>query len=377
MLGNMKILFVTHYSFLLGSNRSLESLVEYFRTHGVDVSVLMPSKGLFYQHLKQMGVEVLCVRFFFEAMYVKLNKKYLSLPILWLFNLVSFFVLLYKVKQINPDVIYSNSSADCYSVWISKLLQKKHVMHVREFMQEDFGAFYIFGRTCKKRKILKSDKIIFVSNAVANAVVGNVPQNGKVVYNGLPIPKEIEPYHLDKMNIRLGVVGNIDISKQQHLIIGFMPKILEKYPGATLHIVGDKECPYKARIIQQVKDLKLEKNVVFEGFVQNTDEIYSKFDILVMCSRSEAFGRVTIEAMMRNKPVMGYGVGGTSELIQHGVTGFKFVSEEDFDEQLVRIVENEADTNRIVECARENAIKNFSEKVYCKNVYDFVMERDF
>ncbi|SHK26641.1 glycosyltransferase family 4 protein [Fibrobacter sp. UWB12] len=370
----MKVLFVTHYSFLLGSNRSLESLVKYFLKQGVAVSVLMPSRGLFFQHLHEMGVDVHCVKFFFEAMYVKLNKKYLILPILWLYNLFAFFLLLYKVRMINPDIIYSNSSADCYSILVAKLLQKKHVMHVREFMQEDFGARYIFGRKSKKSKILKSDKIIFVSKAVAKSVVGEIPQNGRVVYNGLPIPNAIEPFHLNRQNVRLGIVGNIDISKQQHLIIGFMPQILKKYPGLTLHIVGDKESPYKRRIVRQVKDLKVEKNVFFEGFVRNTDDIYSKFDILVMCSRSEAFGRVTIEAMLRNKPVIGLDAGGTPELIKSGVTGFQFVTETDFLKRLAQVINDVENTKRIVDCARKYAVDNFAEIVYCRNVYDFVIE---
>ena len=98
----MKILFVSHYSFLYGSNRSLDSLIDYFRGKGEDVEVLLPSKGKFFEHLKSKGIKVHSLRFFYEVMYVKWNKKYLSLPILWIYNAMVFPLLLWKVKKEMP-----------------------------------------------------------------------------------------------------------------------------------------------------------------------------------------------------------------------------------------------------------------------------------
>lgn len=370
----MKVLFVTHYSFLLGSNRSLESLVVYFQKKGVDVSVLMPSKGLFYEHLAQMGVDVHKFLFFFETLYVKLNKKYLALPLLWLYNFFAFFALCLCVKRINPDVIYSNSSVDGFSLYVAKILRKKYVMHVREFLQEDFGAFYLFGRDRKRKKILKSDKLIFVSNAVAQSVVGYVPPNGRVIYNGLRESQRGDAFKILQDDLRLGIVGNIDISKQQHLLIEFMPTILSKYPRVTLHIVGDKKCAYKQRLLKMVDSMNLKNYVFFEGFVRDTDEIYSKFDVLVMSSRSEAFGRVTVEAMLRNKIVIGYDAGGTSELIQNGVTGYKFKTKNEFMHALDEIINKPSSQINMVASAEKYAKENFLERNYCERVYDFIME---
>ena len=184
----MKILFLSHYCGLLGSNRSLDSLITYFVNRGESISILLPSRGEFYQHLKSLGRDVHSFLFVYETLYVKKNKKYLSLPILWLYNLLALPFLLFKIRKIDPDIIYTNSSSDLYSVVFAKMLGKKHVMHVREFMQEDFGGYCVLGRSTKKKVLLKSDKLIFVSQAVARAVVGEIPEYGKVIYNGLPAP---------------------------------------------------------------------------------------------------------------------------------------------------------------------------------------------
>ena len=90
----MKILFSSHYSFLYGSNRSMDSLIDYFTQRGCDVEVLLPSKQAFVEHLENKGIKTYIFKFFYEAMYVKWNKKYLSLPILWIYNLLSFPFLL-------------------------------------------------------------------------------------------------------------------------------------------------------------------------------------------------------------------------------------------------------------------------------------------
>lgn len=369
----MKILFVSHYSFLYGSNRSLDSLIDYFHGKGEDVEVLLPSKGKFFEHLKSKNIKVHTLRFFYEVMYVKWNKKYLSLPILWIYNAMVFPLLLWKVKKIAPDIVYSNSSVDAYSIFIAKILGCKHVYHVREFLKEDFGSRFIFGKKMKRRLILWSDKIIFVSKAVAQTVIGYVPKQGRIIYNGLPPAKFIKENVNFSGSLRLGIVGNIDISKQQHLAIEYMQKIHEKYPQMTLHIVGDKECPYKHYIQKLVKQLKLEDVVVFEGFVGNVEDIYKKLDVLLMCSRAEAFGRVTIEAMLRKIPVIGFDSGGTSELIEDGITGFKFKECTDVEKALDVLIMNSQISQQIINQAYNVAKSKYSEERYTANVYDFIV----
>jgi glycosyltransferase involved in cell wall biosynthesis len=47
-------------------------------------------------------------------------------------------------------------------------------------------------------------------------------------------------------------------------------------------------------------------------------------DIVLVCSRSEAFGRVTIEGMFSGRPVIGARSAATAELIKDGVNGLLY-----------------------------------------------------
>lgn len=370
----MKILFLSHYSSLYGANRSLESLIMHFQKQGIDIEVLLPSKGEFYKLLLKSRIKVHSFMFLYEIMYVKLNVKYLSLPLLWLYDLLVFPFLLYKIHQINPDIIYANSSVDAFSIWIAKLLNKKHIVHVREFMYEDFGARFLFGRNAKKYYLEKSDKMIFVSQTVANTVVGNLPHYAKVIYNGVKKPNRTKKTCNFSSVLRLGVVGNLDVSKQQDAAIKYMIEIVENFPNVRLHIIGDKKGAYKNYIHKLVDDLYLNEIVTFDGFIKNVDEIYDKFDVLLMCSRSEAFGRVTIEAMQRNIPVIGYDSAGTSELIVDGVTGFKYTTTVEIVKALDVLINDPQKAREIIREAKLKADSLFSEQTYVENVLKFVME---
>ena len=96
----MRVLFLSHYCGLLGSNRSLDSLITHFIDKGEEVTILLPSRGEFYQHISRLGRDVHSFMFIYETLYVKKNKKYLTLPLLWVYNFFAFPLLLYKIYKV-------------------------------------------------------------------------------------------------------------------------------------------------------------------------------------------------------------------------------------------------------------------------------------
>ena len=79
-------------------------------------------------------------------------------------------------------------------------------------------------------------------------------------------------------------------------------------PMSVLVIVGDGV--ERKKLEQQVSDLNLEDNVVFEGFQEEVATYQSVFDACVFSSTNEPFGLVAVECLSKKKPVLVFEDGG-------------------------------------------------------------------
>ena len=78
---------------------------------------------------------------------------------------------------------------------------------------------------------------------------------------------------------------------------------------------------YLARYQSLARDLGVESNLRFIGFVPDVRPLLQDFDLLVLPSLQEPFGRSIIEAMAMRTPVIASAVGGIPEILSEGETG--------------------------------------------------------
>ena len=123
-----------------------------------------------------------------------------------------------------------------------------------------------------------------------------------------------------------------------------------------------------------INSLGLEKQVKFHGFEKNTSIIYKDMSVLLMCSRAEGFGRVTVEAMANGIPVMGYNSGGTAELVKDGYNGYLFSNLEEFRSGFDNIFSSVNRYNQLCSQAYLDAHQHYSEAIYADKVYTFVKD---
>jgi glycosyltransferase involved in cell wall biosynthesis len=117
----------------------------------------------------------------------------------------------------------------------------------------------------------------------------------------------------------LGVVGRLSQEKGHRFLIAAMPDILAQEPQAQLLVVGSG--PLEAELRAQVEASGLTGHVRFLGHVQDVETAFSRMDLLVVPSLSEAFSLVTVEGMMMELPVVGSRTGGIAEIIVDDETG--------------------------------------------------------
>lgn len=372
----MRILFISHYSELYGANRSLLTLLEYYNKRAdYVIRLLLPSRGNLVKELKKKDIGNEVIPYISQLWYYKLNVKYLLQPFLILFTIVMLPYIVYRVYRFKPDLIYSNTSAENMGILIAKILGIKHISHIREFMDLDFSAHFIGGNKLKRKYFGMSDGVIYVSQSLANWINSNEPlsSNQIVIYNGIQVNNTIRYKTLESERpINLGIVGIFDEAKGQHLAIQYFYRLLAEMPSAMLHLYGDKRCKYKQKLYTLVEKLDIKNRVVFHGFVKDPATIYKEMDALLMFSRMEGFGRVTVEAMQYGVPVIGYNSGGTAEIIIHGKNGFLFDDERQFVEAVKNLFSSPVKYKEMSKNACTDSCERFSVERYCNTIEKFV-----
>lgn len=115
-------------------------------------------------------------------------------------------------------------------------------------------------------------------------------------------------------------VGRLEDQKDQATLITAFSLISKKNPEWTLRIVGDGSLRYSLEKL--AFNLSINDKVFFVGSVENIEYEYLDASFLVVSSKFESFGLVTLEAMSFGLPVIGFkNCAGTNELIINEVNG--------------------------------------------------------
>jgi glycosyltransferase involved in cell wall biosynthesis len=112
--------------------------------------------------------------------------------------------------------------------------------------------------------------------------------------------------------------------KRQEDAVRAVSLLTQRGLDVQLTLLGGAIPDYGIFLRELVETLGLEKRVEFVAFTPEPFAHVASADLALMCSRAEAFGRVTVEAMKCGTPVVGANSAGTAELIQDGRTGFLY-----------------------------------------------------
>ena len=180
-----------------------------------------------------------------------------------------------------------------------------------------------------------ADRVISVSNALKNEIMWmyNVP-NWKVhsIYNGVNYshfdgyidPGEVKrKYHIGPMDPMVLFAGRMTYQKGPDILIEAVPYLLRHYPNAKFVFAGDGHL--KGSVENRARQLGVSHATRFIGH-QNAwslRDLFRACQCVCVPSRNEPFGIVILEAWSAGKPVVASEIGGPSEFIWHGVTGYK------------------------------------------------------
>ncbi|MFQ5922053.1 MAG: glycosyltransferase family 4 protein [Anaerolineales bacterium] len=121
-------------------------------------------------------------------------------------------------------------------------------------------------------------------------------------------------------HLMIGFVGRLDDNKNPLLMLQAVKDLAIDYPHVRLVIVGDG--PLRSALVTEVLELGLQDRIRILGARPKANELMPAFDILCLPSRSEGAPNVLMEASAAGLPVIATDVGGVTEIVSHGKTGF-------------------------------------------------------
>jgi glycosyltransferase involved in cell wall biosynthesis len=232
----------------------------------------------------------------------------------------------------NVDLIYTNTAVVPLGGMLSWYCKIPHLWHIREFVEEASGFQFDYPRKLSGFLVGRwSKSVVFNSLAVKNKFSKYLkPGQGTVVYNGVVDGDEqpgrfSEEKNIQQGTIRICIVGAISEAKGLDVAIAALKLLSEKVKqNVSLHVFGDG-LPAEIEKMKSLADrLQISENVIWEGYCSDVTNIFAQSDICWVSSRSEAFGRVVVEAMAHGVPVVAGNTGGIPEIVSDGETGCLF-----------------------------------------------------
>ena len=214
---------------------------------------------------------------------------------------LKFAVLSQKTQGWQQPVIARNASMVSLYInnpltkWINGLWYKNvdYVISVSENSKKDINA--LFPVTTLKSEVIPVG-------------IELIPTQEVALKGGLPTDKHI--IH----------VGGFSFEKNHEGLLSIFKKYLENHPDTHLHLLG--EGPKKSEIEKLSAELQLKDKITFYGWVSNPMHYVRKADVLVLPSIIEGLPGVILEAMISKVVTVAYNVGGVSEVVQNGETGY-------------------------------------------------------
>jgi len=236
--------------------------------------------------------------------------------------------LIKYIKVIQPELVISNTIVPVTPSIAARLSGIDHVWYIHELGKEDHGYSFMFGENITKRIIGIVSRIVLVNSFFVYSRYKKLINTRKLktIYQPVAIPdNNIE--HLKKTDdLVILMIGRFAPGKGQIEAIEALKGLINQGEEINLVLVGATDGEYDQKVREYIKKYDLDSRITVVDFTPNPVVYYEMTDIALICSKYEAFGRITIEAMKYGLPIIASKAGANTELINDGVTGIFYES---------------------------------------------------
>jgi glycosyltransferase involved in cell wall biosynthesis len=257
-------------------------------------------------------------------------------------DLYSIFQLINKIKEIQPDIVFSYSTKPI--IYATLAAYKTNVPYIYGMIEGLGSPFTIH----KHGQSLKTKLIRFVQISLYRLAF---PYLDKIIFLNRDDPKDlVHRYKLPHKNNAIEVLGPIGLNLQEYaytkwdteknLSFIFIARLIaekgifeyleaarivkEKYPDITFKIIGGLDPENPTGLKQEQLNQLIKTGIIeYAGFVKDVNQRIRESAVFVLPSYyREGVPRSTQEAMAIGRPVITTDVPGCNETVVDGVTGF-------------------------------------------------------
>lgn len=158
----------------------------------------------------------------------------------------------------------------------------------------------------RRRKLSRVSRLVALSNSATNEIksLNKYVDDAQISIIPNPLTKTADSETISPLtNKNIVFVGRLSAEKGVMRLLHIWDRVGKRLTEYTLSIYGDG--PAKAEMKEYINKHCIDR-VIFKGFCNDLDDIYTHADLLLMTSDTEGFGMVLIEAMYYGVPCISF-----------------------------------------------------------------------
>ncbi len=269
-----------------------------------------------------------------------------------------------RFRRLKPAIVHTNTlKTHLLAGAAAHLARRPLVWHLRDILAEGEALGWLLRAARAFRPT-----IIAISEAVKESLRGAY-EDVRVIYNGTDLSSFRPAGNREALRQSLGlgsediaicIVGRLTPWKGHRELLRAFSRVAGKRPAAKLLVVGEVafwEDTYEAELKELAGTLGIAPRVAWLGFRKDVPDILAAADVFALPSHDEPFGRVIVEAMACEKPVVATRSGGAPEIVVDGETGIlvSVGNEDELAAALLRLAEDGGLRRQMGRAARTRA----------------------